>query len=566
MHLRFALFVFITTLCSIGVAQTPPQTQTELSARSLERILAAEIALQRNQYSEAWNGFMTAAKLTGDARLAEDAWSTAAEADDPRAARVALNLWLELDPSSLSARFYDTQNHLAAGEYDYALDKYTELFSDADTSTVLDLLEQVLDIGMQDENKQAFYSFFQKLAHHYSLKDARVCLQLAKAANAANDKNGALAYALRALELAPENPAILLEGADYEFQNTPHAAATRLKNFLTRHPKNMQVQLAYAKALIRVGPPSALLEQIKLIDRTDPHNPHTQFVLGMIAEEAGLYERAELHYARFLVIAAKTPDERLNSDAGYVRMGMVKLAQGQPHSAVQWLHKVEKGDKYIPARLKEAELLAAMNRVDEACDVLKNIRTESPDQKLDMCRACADLLIRAHRRSDAVELLLGVLEKDRNNHELTYQTAMIAEQAGLIDTAERLLQRYILLQPQDANGYNALGYMRLIERSDPSEAAELIQTAMNLSGGEDPFIIDSMGWLRYRQDRLVEAEAHLRKARRLKNDPEITLHLAQVLFARGKRIEAEELVRSVLAKDPKNTDALSILKANNIRY
>ena len=76
MHLRFALFVFITTLCSIGVAQTPPQTQTELSARSLERILAAEIALQRNQYSEAWNGFMTAAKLTGDARLAEDAWST----------------------------------------------------------------------------------------------------------------------------------------------------------------------------------------------------------------------------------------------------------------------------------------------------------------------------------------------------------------------------------------------------------------------------------------------------------------------------------------------------------
>ena len=170
----------------------------------------------------------------------------------------------------------------------------------------------------------------------------------------------------------------------------------------------MQVQLAYAKALIRVGPPSALLEQIKLIDRTDPHNPHTQFVLGMIAEEAGLYERAELHYARFLVIAAKTPDERLNSDAGYVRMGMVKLAQGQPHSAVQWLHKVEKGDKYIPARLKEAELLAAMNRIDEACDVLKNIRTESPDQKLDMCRACADLLIRAHRRSDAVKIEIAI--------------------------------------------------------------------------------------------------------------------------------------------------------------
>ena len=47
-------------------------------------------------------------------------------------------------------------------------------------------------------------------------------------------------------------------------------------------------------------------------------------------------------------------------------------------------------------------------------------------------------------------------------------------------------------------------------------------------------------------------------------DTEVLLHLAQVLFAAGKRDEAEAIVRSVLTESPNNAEAISILKTNGI--
>jgi Flp pilus assembly protein TadD len=54
---------------------------------------------------------------------------------------------------------------------------------------------------------------------------------------------------------------------------------------------------------------------------------------------------------------------------------------------------------------------------------------------------------------------------------------------------------------------------------------------------------------------LDEAEALLRRAYALRNDPEIAVHLGEVLFAKGDVGAAQKMWKEAQAQDPKN-DAL----------
>jgi predicted Zn-dependent protease len=71
----------------------------------------------------------------------------------------------------------------------------------------------------------------------------------------------------------------------------------------------------------------------------------------------------------------------------------------------------------------------------------------------------------------------------------------------------------------------------------------------------DPFIMDSMGWVQFRMGNLNEAESYLRRAYAVRSDPEIAVHLGEVLFAKGDIAGAQKLWKEAHAKDPKN-DAL----------
>jgi Flp pilus assembly protein TadD len=83
------------------------------------------------------------------------------------------------------------------------------------------------------------------------------------------------------------------------------------------------------------------------------------------------------------------------------------------------------------------------------------------------------------------------------------------------------------------------------------EAYDLIRKAVSLAP-EDPYIMDSLGWVEFRLGRLEQAEATLRRAYDIKADPEIAAHLGDVLWVLGREDEAKKLWRNANAKDPRN--------------
>ena len=146
------------------------------------------------------------------------------------------------------------------------------------------------------------------------------------------------------------------------------------------------------------------------------------------------------------------------------------------------------------------------------------------------------------------------LEEQPEQPELLYDHAMTAEKLERFDVLESNLRKLIQVKPDHAHAYNALGYSFADRNMRLPEARKLIEKALELAP-DDPFIIDSMGWVLYRMGDLKGAEQWLRRAYNGRPDPEIGAHLGEVLWVMGERAEAERVWNESLEGQPRQRDA-----------
>ena len=144
--------------------------------------------------------------------------------------------------------------------------------------------------------------------------------------------------------------------------------------------------------------------------------------------------------------------------------------------------------------------------------------------------------------------------------------ALAAEKMKRLDVMEASLRRLIAQAPDNHHAYNALGYAFAEHNIRLPEAHALITKALALAPG-DPFIMDSMGWVEFRMGNLEQAEQLLRRAHALRSDPEIALHLGEVLWQKGDqgdRDDAMKLWREAQAKDPGSAALKDMLARLNL--
>ena len=175
-----------------------------------------------------------------------------------------------------------------------------------------------------------------------------------------------------------------------------------------------------------------------------------------------------------------------------------------------------------------------------------------------MLAAEAQVLRDAGQAEQAFILMQDATKRFPANPDLLYDFALLAEKTGHLEVMEKTLRDVMRLAPDNHHAYNALGYSLAERNVRLEEARALIEKALGMAP-EDPFIMDSMGWVHYRLGNLDAAEAHLRRAYGLRRDPEIAVHLGEVLWQKGKLADAQKLWREARAKDPQNDTLRSTL-------
>ena len=136
---------------------------------------------------------------------------------------------------------------------------------------------------------------------------------------------------------------------------------------------------------------------------------------------------------------------------------------------------------------------------------------------------------------------------------------MAAEKLDRLDVLEAKLRELIQLKPDHAQAYNALGYTLADRNIRLKEAREYIEKALKLAP-DDPFILDSMGWVYYRMGNLNEGLEYLKRAYTQRPDPEIAAHLGEVLWVQGKKAEAEQLWRGSMKEHPGNDELKAVMQ------
>jgi tetratricopeptide (TPR) repeat protein len=191
--------------------------------------------------------------------------------------------------------------------------------------------------------------------------------------------------------------------------------------------------------------------------------------------------------------------------------------------------------------------------------MIRSTQASSNTERTQLILAESQLLRESGKHADAYALLESALAKQPDNTELLYETALTAERLGKTDVLEKHLKRLLEIKPDHAHALNALGYSFAERNIRLNEAHQLITHALSLAP-QDPFIMDSLGWVLFRQGKLNEALTTLENAYKIKSDPEIAAHIGEVLWALNRKEEARTVLRDAANKYPDNEVLSSAIK------
>jgi tetratricopeptide (TPR) repeat protein len=217
--------------------------------------------------------------------------------------------------------------------------------------------------------------------------------------------------------------------------------------------------------------------------------------------------------------------------------------------ALVYFESVEPSEYFLPAQIEIAGVQQDLGDLEAGRRHLRELAQAFPDFEIAALSADADLLVEAGRPEEALGIYDEAIATHPDAIELRYSKSFLLEKQGRVDEAIELLRAILAETPEDPIALNALGYT-LADRTDElDEARRLIARALEA----DPLnaaIIDSMGWVLYKQGDTAGALHYLWRARILSRDPEIATHLGEVLWVTGAEDEARRIWDEALSEYP----------------
>jgi tetratricopeptide (TPR) repeat protein len=514
----------------------------ELTEPILYELLLAEIALKRGSEGLAAQIYAELARKTRDPRIARRAIEVANFARTPQYALESARVWHEADPQSLQALQTLAGLLIGARKVDEAEPYLAKLLS-AEGVAAASAFMQLGRLLAGNPDKAGNLRVVRNLAAgHPALPQAHFAV--AQAALAAEDEATALAEVRRAAELQPGWEVAAIFEAQVLQRRSPGEASASLAAFLAKYPEARETRLAYARLLVGERQFAEARAQFETLLAANPNNADVIYAVALLAAQMKDYAIAEKNLRRLLDMGFRDPN------SARFTLGQVAEEQKQWQAAIDWYQSIQRGDQYIPARLRVASVMAKQGKLAEARAYLHNV-TAGGEQRVQLLIAEAQLLRDANQHREAFELLGKALEAQPDQPELLYDHALTAERLERFDILEGNLRKLIQMRPDHAHAHNALGYSFADRNMRLPEARKLIERALELSP-QDYYIIDSLGWVLYRQGDLKGAEAQLRRAYDGRPDGEIGAHLGEVLWVMGRRADAELVWDEALKNHPDN--------------
>ena len=517
----------------------PPITQG-LDAEGLSLLLGAELAAQRGDYQRASQGYLDATQRYPVAALAERATFTARYSDAPELLLTATRRWQALAPDTTAPNRLLAAIALQQGQWVESLEQRlaitqagedTDLtalaeFAIAENGPLPDLLERLRAyVSTQDAASLQSDPLIATALLEIALGDTQAAEANLEAARAQGGNGRPLWLAVARLGL---------ETQDYT------KARQAARQGLADNPEDVRFILLLAQAEIRLGNIDAAQQQTDQLLENHQGGDELRLALSQLYLDEGYPKPAQQLLQPFI-------GQPQIPDLAYILLGEIALAEQEIDNALLYFRQVGEGDEFIPARARAAGMLIDNQRLLDARAFLRIERMAHDEYYNSLLTLEIQLLDEYGQSQEADQLLDRELARTPDDSTLLYQRAMRAWEAGDLEQMEADLKRLLANEPDNANALNALGYTLADENLDGrlDEAQRLIERAYELAPN-DPAVLDSMGWVYYRQGQPQRALDWLQRAFAAMPDQEIAAHLAEVLHALGRNEEARELIDALI--------------------
>ena len=292
--------------------------------------------------------------------------------------------------------------------------------------------------------------------------------------------------------------------------------------------------------------------QFKQVLSASPKDPDALYAVGLLALQSNLLDEAQKYLTQNLVVQPENDQARLY-------LGQVAEQRKLYDEAANWYREVAPGNLYFDAQTRLSLVIAQQGGLTAARKLLHSLEAENEQQQVQIVLTEEQMLREAKQPDTALQVLTTALKDMPDNVDLLYARALVAERLGKLELHESDLRKVLLKDPKNAHALNALGYTLADRTPRYKESLELLEQALALKP-DDPFIMDSMGWVQYRLGHHAEAVKYLKSALEKRPDAEIAAHLGEVLWVIGDKAGAESVWTRALKATPDNEVLMGVIK------
>ena len=536
------MFVGMLTLsaCSGSSRQTVPES-TYIPDASYY-LLMAEIALQRKTYLVAAEQYLNAAVQGNDPELAKRATEFAAEYGYESFTLSSAHRWLELEPHNNAAHEYAGRIYLRRYDTELAYTHLTALLGDAEPPDDEAFLILSADLAAE-ENTAGVTALFKRLARQYP-DSAGLQLALARTAMRSGDTALVLFAADKVSDTYPDSLESQLLIAQALMAQGHEIAALEQISSLRGEPVSIAIELEYIRLLAASGQIEQANKQFEDLAKIYGVQPDFVRMHALINLAAGDLDTAARDFNK-LLSAGKNVYEC------FYYLGRIAVLRGDERVGIDYFSRVRSGAYLLQAQLAQSLVYQRLNEQQTALDSLQAFTQDYPRHALAVMPMRAQLLFDLGETQQALALFDELMGFRPDSVELLLAYGAMLDLTGELKQSLSSMRRAVELAPMDANTLNTLGYTLANRTRHHAEAYQLIRQALELSP-DSAAIIDSMGWVLYRLGRHEEALSYLEQAYALMDDPEVIVHLVELLQVMGELDSARSLLDRSLLEFPDN--------------
>lgn len=539
--------------------QEAPSSHNALSANSLYQLIAAEMALSREQPEAALSNYIAAAQETQDAYIAERATQIALTLASLEVAIEPAQIWAQASPENLEAQITTAAILIRLHKTEAAI-PYLRLAETQNPEEAFQYFLLLYQQLQQEKESQAFVDTLQRLT---------------------KAQKNALAAPLALCEI-------------YLYHGEKERALELAHSVVTAHPHSVIAIQLYTEALNQSkGKENAKAFLDQKITQTQNHSSktpaqdtllkqyYTQFLIGagyhdeartqmyQLLKKANLDAQSLLQLARTAIQAqwfdlaekalSKSSQFEETKDLSYYFLARVEEMKDNTHQAISWFKRVLSGPFHVLSQIRASILLAEQEKYKAALEALSQAQPTDDTEAKQILLTKVEILNKAKRYKESLAVLENPIKIVPSDTDFLYARSLVATRLNQLDVAESDLRTVLAIQPEHVEALNHLGYLLIHHAARYTEAQPYLTLALQLSPN-NPTVLDNLGWLYYKTGEYRQSIEMLKKASELTTDAEIAAHLGEVLWQNKNFDAAKQVWETALEHSPKHEGVMQTMQ------